>query len=202
MVETKKCFTFISKTMKSKDIQKVVKTKYENGDGPAKIYRDLAGTVSLPTIKLWIKMINTAGSITLSSPPGCSRTVRTRAAIVKVKKRLNQKKRVSTRKLTKEMNISRRSIQRILREDLGCKPYKKTKQPKLTNLQKNKRVKFANWVLNNYSKDDTKNGFSQMKSILILTAYTIHKTTECGLPVEKKLTEKVLFVRKLNIREK
>ena len=63
--------------MKSKDIQKVVKTKYENGDGPAKIYGDLAGTVSLPTIKLWIKMINTAGSITLSSPPGCSRTVRT-----------------------------------------------------------------------------------------------------------------------------
>ena len=50
--------------------------------------------------------------------------------------RLNQKKRVSTRKLAKEMNISRRSIQRILREDLGCKPYKKTKQPKLTNLQK------------------------------------------------------------------
>jgi hypothetical protein len=29
--------------MKSKDIQKVVKTKYENGDGPAKIYRDSAG---------------------------------------------------------------------------------------------------------------------------------------------------------------
>ena len=29
--------------MKSKDIQKVLKTKYENGDSPAKIYRDLAG---------------------------------------------------------------------------------------------------------------------------------------------------------------
>ena len=38
--------------MKSKDIQKVVKTKYENGDGQEKIYRDLAGAVSLPTIKL------------------------------------------------------------------------------------------------------------------------------------------------------
>ena len=44
--------------MKNKDIQKVVKTKYENGDGPAKIYRDLAEAVSLPTIKLWIKIIN------------------------------------------------------------------------------------------------------------------------------------------------
>jgi len=142
--------------MKSKDIQKLVKIKYENGDGPAKIYRDLAGIVSLRTIKSWIKMINTTGSIMLLSPPGCPRTIRTRSAIVKVKNRLNQKKRVSTRKLANDMNISRRSIQRILREDLGCKPYKKIKQPKLTNLQKNKRVKFANWVLNNYSKDDTK----------------------------------------------
>ena len=136
MVETKKCFTFISKNVKSKDIQNVVKIKYENGDCPAKIYRDLAGAVSLLTIKLWIKMINTTGSIILSSPPSCSRTVRTRAAIVKVKNRLNQKKQVSTRKLAKEMNISRRSIQRIFREGLGYKPYKKTKQPKLTNLQK------------------------------------------------------------------
>jgi hypothetical protein len=91
MVETKKCFTFILKNMKSKDIQKVVKTKYENGDGPAKIYRDSAGAISLPTIKLWIKMINTTGSITLSSSPGCPRTVRTKAAFVKVKNRLNKK---------------------------------------------------------------------------------------------------------------
>ena len=55
-------------------------------------------------------MINTTGSITLSSPPGCPRTVRTETAIVKVKNRLNQKKRVSTRKLAKEMNTSSRSI--------------------------------------------------------------------------------------------
>ncbi|CAF3583583.1 unnamed protein product [Rotaria socialis] len=80
--------------MKSKDIQKVVKIKYENGEDPTKIYRDLAGAVSLPTIKLWIKMINLTGSITLSSPPGCPRTVRTKAAIMKVKSRLNKKKRV------------------------------------------------------------------------------------------------------------
>ena len=61
--------------MKSKDIQKVVKIKYENGDGPAKIYRDLAGAVSLPTIKLWIKMINNTGSTNLLSPLDCTRTV-------------------------------------------------------------------------------------------------------------------------------
>ena len=90
----------------------------------------------LPAIKLWIKMINTTGSITLSSLPHCPRTIRTKAAIVKVKNRLNQKKRVSTQKLAKDVNISRRNIQRILRENLGCKPYKKRIQSKLTNFQK------------------------------------------------------------------
>jgi hypothetical protein len=35
----------IPKTMKSKDIQTAVKNKYENGDGPTKIYCDL-GEVS------------------------------------------------------------------------------------------------------------------------------------------------------------
>ena len=69
-------------------------------------------------------MISTTGSITLSSPPGCPRTVRTKAAVVKIENSLNQKQRMSTQKLAKEINTSRRSIQRILREDLGCKLYK------------------------------------------------------------------------------
>ena len=55
---------------------------------------------------------------------------------------------MSTRKLAKEMHISRRSIQRIFREDLVCKLYKKTIRPKLTSLQKNNRVKFASQLLN------------------------------------------------------
>ena len=49
--------------MKSKDIQKAVKIKFENGDSPTTIYRDLAGVVSLQTIKLWIKKINNIGSV-------------------------------------------------------------------------------------------------------------------------------------------
>ena len=53
------------------------------------------------------------------------------------------------------MKISKSSIHRILREDLRCFPYKKIKQPKLTDLQKRKRIKFANWILNNYTKNDT-----------------------------------------------
>ena len=44
--------------MKSKDVQKAVKTKYENEDGPAKIHRDLGGVVS--------KRTTTTGSIELA----------------------------------------------------------------------------------------------------------------------------------------
>ncbi|CAF1332937.1 unnamed protein product [Rotaria magnacalcarata] len=120
--------------MKSKDMQKVVKTKFENGDGPTKIYRDLAGVVSLQTIK---KIRNT-GSIELSSPPGRPRTTRTKANILEAKQHLDQK-RVSTRRLVAEMNISKSSIHRILRKDLGCFPYKKIKQPKLTDVQKQRK---------------------------------------------------------------
>ena len=150
--------------MKSKDLQTAVKNKYENGDGPTKFYRDLGGVVSLRTIKLWIQMLNKTGSIDLSHLPGRS----TKANISKVKYRLAHKKTMSTRRLAAEMNISRISVQRILRKDLGCFPYKKIKQPKPTDLQKRKRVKYANWVLNYITPKKTpKNGFFPMKNILI-----------------------------------
>ena len=106
-------------------------------------YHDLAGVVSLQTIKLWIKMINSIGSIDLSSSPGRSHTARTKANILKAKQRLDQK-RLSARRLADEMKISKSSIHWILREDLHCFPYKKVKQSKLMDLQKRKKIKFSN----------------------------------------------------------
>ncbi|CAF2081616.1 unnamed protein product [Rotaria magnacalcarata] len=100
--------------MKSKDLQAAVKNKYENGDGQAKICPDLGGVVSKRTINLWIKLIKDTGSINLSYSTGHPRTVRTKANIIQVKWRAQQKKRVSTRRLAAEMNSSRSSAQRIL----------------------------------------------------------------------------------------
>ena len=142
--------------MKSKDLQKAVKTQYKNGDGPAKIRPDLGGVVSKRTIKLWIKMINNTGSIKLSHSSGRPRIARTKANISKAKQRFDHNKRTSTRRLAVEIKISKTSAQRMLREDLDCFPYKKIKQPELINLQKQKRVKFADWAVNIYAKDDTK----------------------------------------------
>ena len=140
--------------MKSKDLQTAVKHKFENGDGPAKIFRDLGGVFSKRTIPLWIKMIKGTGSVNLLKPPGRPRTIRTKTNIKKAKLRLAQKKRTSTRELAAEMCISRTSTRRILRKDLGYFPYTKIKQPKLTDLQKKKRVQFVNWILNYYTKDN------------------------------------------------
>ena len=106
--------------MKSKEIQTAVKNKHANDDGPAKIYRNLGEVVSLQTIKLWIKMLNNTGAIDLKSPPSRPRTMRTKANIAKVKPPLDKETNPCQReKLAAEMQILRRSVQRVLHQDLG-----------------------------------------------------------------------------------
>ena len=43
--------------MFSKDVQKVVRSKYENGDNARKICGDLNGCVGLRTIERWLKRV-------------------------------------------------------------------------------------------------------------------------------------------------
>jgi transposase len=99
--------------MTSKDLQNIVLSKYQNGDTPTEIYRDLNIGISLATIKRWCQMIRQSGSIQLRTPPGCPRLARTKQNIQKGKKRLRRKKRISTRKLSMELDISERSVRRI-----------------------------------------------------------------------------------------
>ncbi|CAF1611186.1 unnamed protein product [Rotaria magnacalcarata] len=83
--------------MKSKDLQKLVLSKYENGlesgDSASKIFNDLNGSVSYRTIRRWCKMIRERGSIDLSHPPGRPPIVRTKAMIRKVKHHCKRKRR-------------------------------------------------------------------------------------------------------------
>ena len=78
--------------MKSKDLQKIVFSKYQNGDAPTKIHRDLAAGLCLKTIERWCKMIRETGSIQLSSPKGRPRIIHTPGAVQKVKNRMKGKK--------------------------------------------------------------------------------------------------------------
>lgn len=141
--------------MKSKDMQGVVLSKYEKGEAPKKIFQDLNGAVSYRTIERWCKMIRESGTIDLSRPPGCHRTVRTKAAIQKIKKRVKGGKKISCRKLAQEMDISFSSVRRILKNDLQLRAYKKITEPLLKDDQKEQRKKFANWVRKKFRKDDT-----------------------------------------------
>ena len=110
--------------MKGEDLQKLVLSKYEAGQTPKKLFQDLNGAVSYQTVKRWCKMIPETGAIDLSKPSGCHRTVRTKAAIQKIKRKSKGGKRISCRKLPLEMNMSFSSAYRILRKDLQMKPYK------------------------------------------------------------------------------
>ncbi|CAM4951986.1 unnamed protein product [Rotaria socialis] len=117
--------------MKSKDLQNIVLSKYQNGDTPTKNFRDLNGGIGLRTIKRWCQMILQSGSITLSSPPGCPRLARTKGNIQKVKNRLcRKKKRLHSYK-------------------------KKVVEPLLSDDQKIKREKFANWIRTNFRKEES-----------------------------------------------
>ena len=130
--------------MKSKDLQNIVLSKYQNGDAPTKTCRDLNGGISLVTIKRWCQMIRRTGSIELSATHNGPRIVRTKENILKVKNRLRRKTGVSARKLSIELGISATSVRRILKIDLGLKPYKKIIEPSLSDDQKIKRKKFSN----------------------------------------------------------
>ena len=54
------------------------------------------------------------------------RAVQFSEAIQKVRYRMNRRKRVSVRRMSNELDISRASIRRIPKEDLGCHLHKKT----------------------------------------------------------------------------
>ena len=120
-------------TMKSEDI---ALSKYRHGDSSTRIFLDLNAGVGLAIIKRWCQMIRQFGSIKLSSPSGHPRIMRTNENIRKLKNRLCCQGRVSARKLSVELDISERSIRRILKVDLGLRPYKKIIEPALSDDQK------------------------------------------------------------------
>lgn len=61
--------------MKHKDLQNLVLSKYEKGDGSTKIFHDLNGAISLSTIERWCRTIHETGSINLSKSLGRPRTM-------------------------------------------------------------------------------------------------------------------------------
>ena len=141
--------------MKSKDFQNLLLSKYEIGDGSTKIFRNFNCTISLRTIEQWSKAGRDTGFINLSSPPGRQSTIQTKGIIQKIKHRLEERKPVLSRKTARQLGISRTSIQRILRNDLGLWTYKVQNGPLSTNEHKENKVRFTNWIQMNFRKENT-----------------------------------------------
>ena len=100
-------------------------------------------------------MVRETGTINLSHSLARPHIIRTKGMIQKVRKRMKRKKRVSVRKLTGELDISNGSLVRIFKQDLGYRSYRKGVPPALTDFEKSKRMKFANWLRHNFWKEDT-----------------------------------------------
>lgn len=147
--------TKISK-MKSKSLQDLVLFKHQNGKKASAIFAELEGSVSLPTIKRWLKMISKNGSIDLKTSSGRKRTASSSRNIRTVKRLSKGEKKPTIRNMTAKLGISYDSTWSILRKDLGLYPYKIRTEPRLSDDQKKKRVKFCHWVNRTFRKSDTK----------------------------------------------
>ena len=125
--------------MKNKGLQKLVLSKYECGSSTMKIFHYLCGPISRKTIFNWCKMVRETGPINMTTLPGYLRIIRTKNMIQKINSRLKSKKRVSSRKLAQELDISRTSVRRVLRNDLGLRLYKKRIVPLITETEKSRK---------------------------------------------------------------
>ncbi|CAF3893753.1 unnamed protein product [Rotaria magnacalcarata] len=117
--------------LKSKEIQELVRRLYNDGCGGNEIHKSLRGLISKRTIFYWLKSIKATGTIQLQGPPCCPMLP------------------------SKKLNVSRSTVRRIIKDDLGYKAFVKRVAPKLTEKQKIKRKSFGLWVRKNIRKSMT-----------------------------------------------
>jgi len=98
------------------------------------------------TIYRFCQQFETHGSVLEKKRPRYA-SVRTPANIEAVRVALVRSPSKSTRRASAELGISRRSLQTILHSDLHLFPYKVTIMHKLTAVDKEQRLQFAFWAM-------------------------------------------------------
>jgi transposase len=124
----------------------VVHLKIEKGLSYFMIEKETG--VQMRTAKRWVKDYELRRCLEKKSPPGRKKIVRTKEIIKEVEKFAKGKEKSSTRvisnKIQKKYGIgSPKTIRKILRDDLGLKPYRKKVIPKLNEDHKKFRTKFC-----------------------------------------------------------
>ena len=93
------------------------------------------------------KQFQDTGTFSSKPIPGRKRSIRTKNVISAVKKKMIRNPQRSVRKIAKEAGISRSSMQRIVKEDLQLRPYKKQSRQLISEPSKQKRLDRGKLIL-------------------------------------------------------
>ncbi len=85
---------------------------------------------------------------------GRRRFVRTASMVKRVRERIRRHPQRSARRMACQLGISDGLLRRIIKEDLGLKPYKKRKVHGLTDAQKEKRLVRSKQLLERHGSSD------------------------------------------------
>jgi hypothetical protein len=118
-------------------VQRAFRTKFVNHTVPSR-----------SCITNIAKRFNINSQLFKTIPTCRTKRVKTTTLIKGVKNLIIEDKTLSIRKIAKFIPASHETVRSVLRKDLKMKPYKNIKTFKLLKLDKEKRLKFANWVIN------------------------------------------------------
>lgn len=107
-------------------------------------------------VYLTIQRIRETGSIKNRPKSGRPKGIRTKECIKRIREKIRRNPRRSGRKLAKQENVSLSSMQRLLKIDLGLKPYKKRKLHGLSSQQMVKRHQRAKALLKRHGAEGVK----------------------------------------------
>jgi inhibitor of nuclear factor kappa-B kinase subunit alpha len=140
-----------------RDLREIIVRAFERGERQADIFRRFEPDgISQQYISYTIKRWRETGSVEDRPHSGGPRTARTPQLIRKIRQRICKNRRRSARKLAAKLHTSRRTIQRLLKDDLGLKPYKRQKVHGLSIAQKEKRLLRCKRLLRRFPKSRAK----------------------------------------------
>jgi hypothetical protein len=106
------------------------------------------------TILLWVNNLRSRGSLTKIKPPGAKITVRTPENVERVRTAMLRSPQRSARRHSSELQISNRTVRRILHAELRFHPYKIMVVQKMNETDYPQRLNFAHTMLTLYEENE------------------------------------------------
>jgi transposase len=152
---------------KSDVLRNITLFHLRKGVSPQRLRGLLGNLVSLRTIWRWAAMVKRTGKLKRKKIPGRPKTVRTRSIINNVRHRIRRGK--SQRQIADDLQISRKSIQNIIGQNLHQRFYICRKSCLLTPQHKRKRRQFCRWADQTITRADLRNiMFSDEKNFVAI----------------------------------